>query len=366
MIVAIVGAGNAGCAHACKLVERGHRVRLLKTSHSIHDSNFDKILENGGVHYVDATAREARGFAPLEMATRNDKEALVGADVVFMMVQSLQHETLSERIGPLLAGCRMVIVISGYMGSLFFCGKCPDRNVLFAECESTVYNARIVEPGTVRISFRNVRNAWAMLPSSGQEQGLTIAGQLFDNVRHARKNIVESALHNPNLIVHTTGTILSANRIEHSGGEFWMYKEAFTPSVWNLIGGLDREKNGILEKFGCDPLDYVDACKFRNEEDLSKDSLQVFRSFANSAPKGPTSLDTRYIHEDVPMGLCLMSSLGKKCGVATPVCDSLVNIAGALLKKDFWREGRTLDRLGLSGKGLDELIAHITEYDALL
>ncbi|MEN6406737.1 MAG: NAD/NADP octopine/nopaline dehydrogenase family protein [Thermoguttaceae bacterium] len=361
MIVAIVGAGNSGYAHACKLVEKGHRVRLLKTSHSMHETSFDTVVKTGGIHYVDDTAQGKRGFAELDLATRDEKEALAGADVAFILTQSLQHEALADRIGPLLANCQMVFVVPGYMGSLYFQRRCGSSKVLFAEGESTAIDARITEDGVVRILFKNVRNALAMLPATRSQEGIDIAAQLFDTYRYTRKHIIESSLHNPNLIVHTLGTIMSASRIEYSKGEFWMYKEAFSPSVWNVVTSLDKEKNAILERVGCSRLDYVDACKFRNEDDLTQDGLEVFRSYANSSPKGPASLDTRYVNEDVPMGLCLMSSLGEKCGIATPVTDSLVNIAGSLLKKDFWREGRTLERLGLGDREIGDIVARIME-----
>jgi len=361
MIVTIIGAGNSGCAYACHLAAKGHRVRLLKTSHAMHEDNFCEVLRQGGLYCVDGTAGNDRFFAPLEMATRDEHDAIPGADVAFILTQSLQHEALAERIGPLLQDCRMVIVVPGYMGGLYFRRKCPNRNVLFAEGESTALDARIVEPGAVQILFRNVRNALATLPAARQDEGLGIARQLFPTYRYARRNIIESALHNPNLIVHTTGTIMSASRIEYSCGEFWMYEEAFTPSVWSLVNALDKEKNEILQAFGSKPLNYIDACKFRNEDDLSKDSLEVFRAYAKSGPKGPATLDSRYVDEDVPMGLCLMSSLGKKAGVLTPVCDALVSVAGALRQRDFRGQGRTLEKLGLGDMAIEEILSLVNQ-----
>jgi opine dehydrogenase len=355
MIVTIVGAGNAGCAYAWHLARTGHRVRLLKTSTAIHEDNFSAIERKGGISAVEGSSADDDCFVPLELVTRNEREALKDASVVIILTQSLYHQSLAERIGPLLRTAQLVLVIPGYMGSLYFRANCPSRDVIFGEGESSALDARIEKPGTVRILFRNVRNALAMLPVSRTREGIDLAAQLFSTYGYTRTSIVESALHNPNLILHPLGAILSASRIEYSQGDFRMYSEAFSPSVWSVAEALDEEKKGILRAFGLEPTAYVDACRFRNTMDLSADSMSIFRGYAKDAPKGPNSLDTRYIHEDVPMGLCLMSSLGQRCGQSTPICDSLVNIAGALRQQNFWEIGRSLDALGCAGMTLGQL-----------
>lgn len=360
MIVTVVGAGNAGYAYACKLVERGHRVRMLKTSRSLHEESFEWVVRNGGIYCIDETNGGKRHFARLDLVTRDAHEAIPGADVVIVLTQTLQHEELSRRISPLLQEGQMVLIVPGYMGSIYFRQHTTAPGVIFVEGESTAVDARIVEDGVVRILFMNVRNALAFLNRKDEAAGLQRAGELFYTYRYLRKNIIDSALHNPNLIVHTIGAIMSVSRIEYSNGEFWMYKEAFTPSIWKMICTLDNEKNRVLSHYGCDRLSYLDACRFRNEQDLTKDPLQIFQGYANSAPKGPSSPETRYILEDVPMGLCLMSSLAKTCGVDTPICDSLINIAGAILQRDFRREGRTVEQLGLANLSPEQIVQHIS------
>ena len=84
--------------------------------------------------------------------------------------------------------------------------------------------------------------------------------------------------------------------------------------------------------------------------------MEAFRRYAEfGSPKGPGDAQTRYITEDVPMGLCFMSSIGKKAEIPTPVCDALIAIASSMHQKDYYANGRTLDRLGIGQYSISEL-----------
>ena len=356
--ITIIGACNAGCAHAFKLSEKGHRVNLVKTSYSMHNENLEKIKTNNGIWAIDHTNEDLKSFQKLNMITRDIEDGLKNADIVLVMTQSLQHDNIEKRISPYIGiSVKMLLVIPGNLGSVIFSNKLNTKNIIIGEGESTPYDARIIEPGVVNILFRNIRNSLGFLPSSKNEVGLVLAKKLLDTYYSTRSNVIESALHNPNIIVHTIGVIMSANRIEYTNGEYWMYREAFTESIWNLIKALDEEKNKVISAFSGVSSSYVDECKFRNEEDLSKDSMDVFKSYANDGgPKGPSTIYSRYLFEDVPNGLCLLSSLGEKAGIKTPVCDSLINIASNLVQTDFLKIGRTVNKFGWKDKSKNEIV----------
>jgi opine dehydrogenase len=361
MNIAIIGAGNAGCAHAFKFSEAGHQISLVKTSHSLHEKNFEKIQEQKGIWAIDSSNGNKKSFQKLHLITRDIDEGLKDADIVIIMTQSLQHDSIAQLVAPRLrSNTKVVFIIPGNLGSLFFYWKLKGKDIILAEGESTPFDARIMEPGIVNILFKNVRNAVAFLPVSRKDEGMKYISQLTDTYGYYRNNIVESALHNPNLVVHTIGVIMSANRIELMKGEFWMYKEAFTPSIWNLVEQLDNEKNDVIEKSKGERISYLDACKFRNEKDLSVDALSVFRSYAeHGGPKGPESLNTRYLYEDVPMGLGTLSLLGKYADVATKLTDSLITIASFLVKKKFYEQARTLEDFGLRDISFDDFVKFI-------
>jgi len=48
-------------------------------------------------------------------------------------------------------------------------------------------------------------------------------------------------------------------------------------------------------------------------------------------------------------------TLAAVANVATPVTDSLITLASALNRADYWKEGRTADRLGISGMNVEQL-----------
>lgn len=344
MNVTIVGCGNAGLIHAAKIYQKGFNIGLLKTSNTLHNEFYNKIEDEEGFTVKDEINNGSDFWVKPDFITRDIEKAVRFADILFVATTTLQHEDVAKKIADYVRDGQIIILVPGYMGSLVF-KKYICKNVIYSEWETTAYNGRIVNSEYVKISFYNPRNAISVLPTTKSKEVLNKLSKIFDNTVHERRNILESALHNPNMIVHTIGVLFSASRIEFSEGEFWMYKEAFTDSIIRVINAFDEEKNNILQEFGCSPLSYFEVAKWRNEEDLSLDPLDVFRSFAESSNKGPSSLFNRYLLEDVPMGLCLFSSIGKKIGVKTPVADSIITLSSALLGLDFWNNARTIESL---------------------
>lgn len=340
----IIGCGNAGLIHAAKIIEsQNAEVALLKTSNT-NDDFFNVIQKEGGYNVKDETNGGNRFFVKPSLITRNVEEAVNFGDVLMVMTTTSQHEYVAQKIAPYVRDGQIIILVPGYMGSLIF-KKYIQKDVTYSEWETTAYNGRIVDSMYVRITFYNPRNAVSALPSNRAGEIVELMSKYFPSTKYTRKNILESAMHNPNMIVHPIGLLFSASRIEYSKGEFWMYKEAFTDSVVNVIKAFDVEKNKLLNAFGCDSLDYFEAAKWRNEENLNIDAMTVFKSFADSSNKGPSFVNHRYLNEDVPMGLGLFISIGKIVGIDTSVQEAIMALASALLNKDLKANARTIQYL---------------------
>lgn len=358
MNVTIIGCGNSGLIHAAKIYQKsGNKICLLKTS-DINNTFFDKMAREGQYRVKDLTEKGRDFYVKPDFITRSAKEAMEFADVVMIMTTTLQHEAVARLVGPYAKDGQLIVLCPGYMGSLIF-KKYVTANVVYSEWETTAYNGRIVDNEYVKISFYNPRNAVSALPMSKIDEVQKSLGQLFENTRYSRANILESAIHNPNMIVHTVGMLFSASRIEYSKGEFWMYREAFTDSVVRVINAFDNQKNAVLAAYGCKPLGYFEAAKWRNEENLDVDAMTSFRSFADSSNKGPGMLSHRYLLEDVPNGLGLFISLGKKAGLDVSIAESIMTLAGALLGENFSSQARSIDYLAGKEVGFNEIMALI-------
>ncbi len=360
MRVTVIGCGNAGLIHAAKLIERGVEVALLKTSNAANSEFFDIISHEEGYNVKDETNGGRRFFVKPSLITRDVEKAVKFGDVLMVMTTTSQHEFVAQKVAPFVRDGQIITLIPGYMGSLIF-KKYIQKDVTYCEWETTAYNGRIVDSMYVRITFYNPRNAISVLPVSKMEEVLGIFSNCFANTKYSRKNILESAMHNPNMIVHPIGILFSASRIEYSRGEFWMYKEAFTESVIRVINSFDKSKNELLNAFGCDSLDYFEAAKWRNATDLSVDAMTVFRSFADSSNKGPSFINHRYLNEDVPMGLGLFISIGKIIGIDTSIQESIMALASALLGKNLSASARTIQYLlGKSDVSIEDIQEAIT------
>lgn len=360
MKVTVVGCGNGGCAFAAVLAMKGHEVNILKIGHSIHNENFYALRERRS---IKLSGIEGNGEFPLCDVTTDPHEALNNTEVVFVYYVTNFHQLVAEKISPFLNEEQIIILGPGYLGSLIFekvlrsVGK--TKLPLFAELETLPFSSRITKPGEVNISSRNVRHPFASYPANRSGE---IVDKLFPLIGTCfpRHHIIEVALHNPNLAIHTLGVLLNISRVENTRKDFAMYKDGFTPSMWNLVAKLDGEKMDVLQELNLSRIPYFDAFRFRTFEDVSIDALEGFMHYADEAPTGPFTIDNRYITEDVPMGLGLLHSLGEILGVNTPICDGLINIASALIPyRNFWSEARTIHSVW--DGTLDDLISRLTK-----
>ena len=210
MRITIIGCGNAGLIHAAKLIEKGFEVGILKTSNIVNEDFYSIIHKENGYNVKDETNEGNRFWVKPAFITKDVERAVRFGDILFITTTTLQHEHVAKLIAPYVKDGQIIVLVPGYMGSQIF-KHYISNDVTYSEWETTAYNGRIMDSLYVRITFYNPRNAISVLPVSRKDEVLGILSSMFDNTRYTRKHILESAIHNPNLIVHTIGMLLSAS-----------------------------------------------------------------------------------------------------------------------------------------------------------
>jgi len=173
------------------------------------------------------------------------------------------------------------------------------------------------------------------------------------------RNVFQTILQNGNNVIHPAVSLLNVARIE-GPDDFLFYEEGVTPGVGRLMKAVDQERLAIAEALGTPILS--EPAVGVQQGYMTEENYDTAYSGAPGflGIKAQTSLEHRYLTEDVGYGLILLTELARVVGVPTPVMDALITLASTVLGRDL-REGaeRTLDALGLGGLGPEELLATV-------
>jgi opine dehydrogenase len=344
--IAVLGAGNAGHAMAADLALAGLQVNLYELPE--FERNLDPIRERGG---IQITGLVRRGFARLNRVTTDIAEAVEDVEHILVATQALAHERLAELCAPYVHGGQAIVLLPGSGGALVFGQALRGKGVTTAETVTLPYACRVVQPAHVHVHARpGVREVLGVFPAC-QTDGVIEALRALYPMLVPAANALEAALYNPNVLLHPIGTLFNIGRIEYAKGEFWMYKEGFTFSVWKIVEALDKEKMALLRALGLKAMPYKEHYRWRYEKPWS--------DFAAASSKGPLDAHTRYIKEDIPIGMVLWASLGDLLGVATPMARAIIHICSVVHDTDYWAQGRTVEKLGLAGMSTSELLHYL-------
>ena len=353
MKVAVIGAGNVGVAIAADLSIKGNEVVLIKTSNTKSEV-FDTIKANGNRVFL----KENQQYHETVIADVSyNIEAASDAEVVFVTVQSTYHKDVIEKLSYYLNSKQIVVCICSYMSYFYFRRYCKALPVIVETIGPYLEGRVEMEdmPGEVvfRVGCRLTRSPLSISRKDSDDYMYTLKS--LDPSFSDEYNLLESALLNPNMVLHTVGAIMSIPRIEYSHGNFCMYREAYShdnPATLNIMNELDREKRQVLYALGCKPVDIYDAGGFLGNK------MESFFRYSESSDRAisPTSVKSRYITEDVSQGLVLLESIAHTAHMTVPVTSALIDIASAALLYDFRECGRTIHNLGAE-EYIHELIA---------
>ena len=356
----VIGAGHGGKAMAAHLALMGADVALWNRTFE----HIAVVKKRGGIE-LESPEGGPHGFGKIKLVTSDLGEAIHHAQVIMVVLPSSAHADIAKAAAPYLKDGQIVILHPGRtLGALEFAKVMRDNgctaDVTVAEAETFIYASRADGPAQARIFRIKEAVPLAALPSNRNEMVLEAIQhaypQFIDGV-----DVLHTGLNNMGAIFHPALTLLNAGWIEHTHGDYQFYIDGVTPSVARVLEVLDRERVTVASAVGIRARTSLEWLKLAY--DTTGDDLHeaIHNQPGYYGIKAPPTLHHRYIFEDVPMSLVPMASLGMRYGVNVRGMESIIRIGSIIHRTDYWRRGRTVERLGLEQWSVSELTRFVQE-----
>lgn len=356
----VIGAGHGGKAMAAHLALMDYPVTLYNRT----PENIAVIKARGG---IELTSYEGGpyGFGKLYRVTSDMGEALEHADVIMVVLPSTAHADIARLAAPHLKDGQIIVLNPGRTGgALEFRQVLRQENctalVKVAEAETLIYASRSDGPALARIFRIKESVPLAALPAKDTPAVLEAIcpayPQFFDG-----GSVLHTGMNNMGAIFHPALTLLNAGRIESTHGEFQFYIDGVTPSVARVLEVLDRERVTVASALGIRARTALEWLRMA----YGSTGADLYEAIQNQSGyygiQAPPLLNHRYITEDVPMSLVPMASLGERYGVSVRGMDSIIRLACIIHRTDYYRRGRTVEKLGIANLSVSELTQYVME-----
>lgn len=337
MRLSVLGAGAIGPAAAALAATRGHEVVLWSPS-GLGTTGIAGTISAEGALDCTVPVRVAQDLGT----------ALRHAEVALLAVPAYAHPSLLPRIAKAAApGLTLLIAPAAALAPLAFdamrAALGPRAPV--GALATTPTTARRIAPDRVRIPSIRAAVDVAALPATAAPEIAAIATALFGHASPIAPNVLQTALANANPIIHAVLALVNTTRIERA--ETWPQYELMTPAACALMLALQEERDRLAAAFGLEVLSLA--------ESLHRASGVPLRPLREMGPAiatagrnvhGPTSMDTRYVTEDVPHGLAFYLWLAARRDIAMPRTEATVTLLETLWQRGL-RDNTLLDAIGI-------------------
>jgi len=359
----VIAEGKGGLATAAGIAMKGFQVNFVAQPEL--ESFLQPVKEQKG---IKVTGMLGDGTVPLNLVTTDVAAALTDAEVVVIVCDAARQRYWAEHCGPHLQEGQIVLLHPGNAGGAlefdYILKRAGlSRNVPVAETAGFFYVNRRVGPGAIEISNLKYDLPTAAMPGKDTERIVTLLNRAFERLAPAA-NVIETSISQINHLMHPCQVLFNVGRIEDTGGDFGLYAQAVTPSVARYIELLDEERLAVARACGMELPTFLELLlRFYGSQGAQGSSVyEVLHSFPYyRASRARPTIKNRLLTEDVPYGLTFIASLGRLVGVPTPRHDAVITIAGSLLGADFWKDGRTVDKVGIEGMSPRRLAEFVTE-----
>lgn len=341
MKIAILGSGAIGLASAAILAARGHAPVIWSPSGA---------GTAGLPAEPEVTASGAlAGSWPIG-AARDLADAIEGAEAVLLAVDAGGHVPVMQAAAPhLKPGVPFIIGAAHSLGAVYLSRLLAARGVVLPIVSWNTTLATAHKTGPLAVDIRTVRPRIeaAVMPSCDTEAALALCRDLAGATIEPRPDALAIAfLSNANPVFHVPVCLLNLSRIEH--GETWSPYAETTSSIGRLMEALDGERIAVAAAYGA-TIHSVNA-HFHRSFRIPLGSMAEMNATLHASgrgPKGPRSIEHRYLAQDISYGLVFAAAAGRGAGLAMPVHEAAITLASAATGRDYRALNALLPHLDL-------------------
>jgi opine dehydrogenase len=352
--IAVLGGGAGGLAMAADMTLAGFDVGLYELPEFA--GNVQAIRQRGGIDVTGAV----NGHARLARASCDPAEIIPQAEVIMVAVPAFGHEAFVRQCLPHLQDGQIMVFNTGYYASLRFrellrsAGK---SNVLLAETMILPYTGRVIGPAQVHVDGKKKHLALAALPATRTAEVLDRLIPAYPGLK-AAGSVLETSLNNLNLMGHVPITLLNRALVERTSPFVISVRDAVSPSVGFLMESADQERLALGKALGVQVMSILEMLDLWGYSSGCKSVYEAFQTSVQFSTFGYEYINgsNQYLAEDLSFGLVPTASLADVVGVRMPTIRAMVDIFGAIDRKDYWRVGITAEKLGIQGRSLSEIM----------
>lgn len=352
-VIAIMGAGNGGQALAAYAQSLGYTVRLWDRS----AEKIAQLRERQTIRTYGALNVEGRP----DLFTTDPEALMQGADYLFVVTSADAHATVARLIAPFVNNKMVVVLNPGRTaGALCFRETLLNCRVLelppILETASLLFTCRLMHTGAVHILAIKQEVQMAGLPKpSGNEAYWDDFGLIYQNPALVDSTLI-TGLDNIGAMLHPPLMLFNAGWIEQRKVPFRFYVDGAGEHVVELIEQLDRERIRLADELSVDVLSLAEWLVHVYGTASGSLIERLHNNPAYQSIEAPTSLNHRYLLEDVPTGLAPMADIGRLLGLPCPAMDAVVSMTTRILGYDQLPSTRSLSSLGLSRASREVLL----------
>lgn len=350
--VGVIGSGNSARALACYLASRGHEVHLLVR----HIERFPWLTS---ARALTATGKVEGTFA-LGGVTDEVRRFADAVDTIFVATVTTAYREIAARLAPQLESRhRLVLFSSKLCGSVEVEHALREHGVRAVPVLETdaLFACRIQEDHSIWVRGFKGWTLFSAPRHSHTRAWSPLMHHYFPGLEAAR-NVIQRGLTDFGALAHPTTMVANMNRVDRKE-PFLFYQDGFTEKTVAVLEEVEKEFRAVAHAYDAplvamkDLLDRYYGCD-------ASSLLTAMRTVPNYRLSwAPTTLDHRYLKEDVSCTLVPMEQLARKARVELPVVSSIIQMACDLTGEDLVSRGRTLARLGWEDRSHAEILRWI-------